>query len=184
MYLSLIPIFAIIYTLLPEGYIDHGTLPDNLWTNIYYSAVTVTTLGYGDIVPQNEIAALLVAAEAVMGVVFIGLFLNQLAHRQSRIDKKQDQELESIRERLHECDRLIQYAAVIKRIEDPDELDDSVRDFILTIDMHDWRVLERICINFLTDRDEKKFRKRFGDEMIKVEEDYKELKEKNGGRYW
>jgi Ion channel len=44
----------------------------------YFSAVTITTLGYGDIVPITNTARLLVATEAIAGVVLVGLFLNAL----------------------------------------------------------------------------------------------------------
>ena len=45
---------------------------------LYLSAVTITTLGYGDIVPISGISRLLVALESVIGIVLIGLFLNSL----------------------------------------------------------------------------------------------------------
>jgi len=48
---------------------------------LYLSAVTVTTLGYGDIVPLTTTTRLLVASEAVFGVVIAGLFLNAVARR-------------------------------------------------------------------------------------------------------
>ncbi len=42
---------------------------------LYLSAVTITTLGYGDIVPVGPTARALVAIEAVLGIVVIGVFL-------------------------------------------------------------------------------------------------------------
>lgn len=50
----------------------------------YFSAVTITTLGYGDIVPITNLARLLVAIESILGIVLIGLFLNSLARENSR----------------------------------------------------------------------------------------------------
>jgi Ion channel len=47
----------------------------------YLSVVTITTLGYGDITPVSSRARALVAAEAVWGVVLIGLFLNAVAQK-------------------------------------------------------------------------------------------------------
>jgi Ion channel len=49
----------------------------------YLSAVVITTLGLGEIVPITPPARALVAAEAVLGIVFAGLFLNALAYRAS-----------------------------------------------------------------------------------------------------
>lgn len=46
---------------------------------LYFSAVTITTVGYGDIVPITPLARTLVASEAILGVVVAGLFLNALA---------------------------------------------------------------------------------------------------------
>jgi hypothetical protein len=56
-------------------------LPDQFPRMLYFSAVTITTLGFGDIVPVTTESRLLVTAEAVAGVVFIGLFLNAIARR-------------------------------------------------------------------------------------------------------
>jgi len=58
---------------------DPSYASDHFLRMLYLSAVTVTTLGFGDITPVSEAARALVAAEAVGGVVLIGLFLNALA---------------------------------------------------------------------------------------------------------
>jgi Ion channel len=52
---------------------------DNLSRMMYLSAVTITTLGFGDIVPVTPEARWWVTAEAVTGVILIGLFLNAVA---------------------------------------------------------------------------------------------------------
>jgi Ion channel len=51
------------------------------WRMAYLSVVIITTLGFGDITPLTETARTLVALEAIIGVVVIGLFLNALARR-------------------------------------------------------------------------------------------------------
>lgn len=43
---------------------------------LYLSAVTITTLGYGDIAPLTTLARILVLSEAVIGIIVIGLFIN------------------------------------------------------------------------------------------------------------
>ncbi len=58
-----------------------GGLPDQFLRMLYFSAVSATTLGFGDIVPVTAVSRSLVTFEAVLGVVFIGLFLNALARR-------------------------------------------------------------------------------------------------------
>jgi voltage-gated potassium channel Kch len=54
---------------------------DSFVRMFYLSCVTITTLGYGDIVPLTTRARLMVSAEAVIGVVIAGLFLITLADR-------------------------------------------------------------------------------------------------------
>jgi hypothetical protein len=43
---------------------------------LYFSVVTATTLGYGDIVPLRGTARLCIGMQAIMGLVWDGLFLN------------------------------------------------------------------------------------------------------------
>jgi len=54
---------------------------ENYWRMFYFSAVTITTVGYGDIVPITNLARILISIEAILGVVLIGLFLNSLSKR-------------------------------------------------------------------------------------------------------
>jgi Ion channel len=54
---------------------------DNFWRMLYFSTVTITTLGFGDIVPISNVARILISLEAIIGVITIGLFLNALAKR-------------------------------------------------------------------------------------------------------
>jgi hypothetical protein len=48
---------------------------------VYLSASTITTVGFGDIVPLTSWARGFVTAEPICGVVFAGLFLNAIARR-------------------------------------------------------------------------------------------------------
>ncbi|WP_082969128.1 potassium channel family protein [Mycobacterium sp. E2699] len=54
---------------------------DNMVRMVYFSAVTITTLGYGDIAPIETSTRIMVTAEAVLGAVTVGLFLNAIAIR-------------------------------------------------------------------------------------------------------
>lgn len=68
--------------------------------SVYFSVVTITTLGYGEITPKSDIGMILASTEAIIGIVIIGLFLNSLWHAFSnRIEKAQD---ESVANRLSE----------------------------------------------------------------------------------
>lgn len=51
---------------------------------LYFSAVTQTTLGFGDIVPISSKTRSIVGIQSVLGIVLIGLFLNSLAQLASR----------------------------------------------------------------------------------------------------
>lgn len=54
----------------------------HILTFIYYSFVTLTTLGYGDIVPISAAARSISMAEAILGQLFIAVILGQLvSHR-------------------------------------------------------------------------------------------------------
>lgn len=62
--------------------LETGTndLEDSYWRMLYFSGVTITTLGYGDIVPITTRSRLFVSLEAILGIITVGLFLNALAH--------------------------------------------------------------------------------------------------------
>ena len=48
---------------------------------LYFSAVTATTLGYGDIAPVTPLTRNLVTVQSIVGIVLIGMFLNALAQK-------------------------------------------------------------------------------------------------------
>jgi hypothetical protein len=59
-------------------------IPGNLTRMLYLSATTVTTTGYGDIVPITARARFLAISEAILGLVIVGLFLNSIAQQRQR----------------------------------------------------------------------------------------------------
>jgi hypothetical protein len=54
-------------------------IPGQFWRMLYFSATTITTLGFGDIVPLSTAARMVVSLESVLGIVLIGLFVNALS---------------------------------------------------------------------------------------------------------
>ena len=74
--------FALAY---PYVEIDLGGRPDNWMTTIYFSIVTLTTLGYGDIVPTSASARIVVLVEVIIGYMMLGgllgIFANKMARR-------------------------------------------------------------------------------------------------------
>lgn len=58
-----------------------SSVKGNFSRMFYLSASTITTVGFGDIVPITTLARTLLAIEAIWGIIIIGLFLNSLANR-------------------------------------------------------------------------------------------------------
>jgi hypothetical protein len=50
----------------------------------YYSIVTLTTLGYGDVRPLNTPAEILAASEAILGYVLLGMLVSMLVSNPGR----------------------------------------------------------------------------------------------------
>ncbi len=73
--------FAWLYTLVGIDFGDHPTA----LSPFYYSVVTFTTLGYGDIVPSSMAGQVIAMVEVVMGYVMLGgllaIFTNKIARR-------------------------------------------------------------------------------------------------------
>lgn len=78
-------IFAVIYTSLGSRHFSSDYLPFGMHTMLYYSLVTFTTLGFGDIAPKTNLAAAIVMVEVVLGYIMLGgliaIFSGRLARR-------------------------------------------------------------------------------------------------------
>lgn len=87
LYVSATPIFALVYWALPDG---QFRFPEGEATNygswLYYSIVTITTLGFGDYTPCHPAAQAVTAIEVMCGLIFLGLFLNAVGSMKSEID--------------------------------------------------------------------------------------------------
>lgn len=75
LYLNFILVFAFAYNLIEQLWPNSftGNAPLHLDSFIYFSMITLTTIGYGDIAPVFPLARLLAGAEAIMGALFIAL---------------------------------------------------------------------------------------------------------------
>lgn len=76
LYLLAALVWAFVYTFLelidPASFnISHGQGLSNLLVFQYYSFVTITTLGYGDITPVTEVAKAISVLEAVVGQIYL-----------------------------------------------------------------------------------------------------------------
>lgn len=111
MYLGLIPIFGFLYSVLPNMQFNHENV--GFLEALYFSTITVTTTGFGDITPTNTFTRAFVMVEASIGVVSAGLFLNAITfQREENMSKLMDafetrKELSYAFARLHSHDSLI-----------------------------------------------------------------------------
>jgi hypothetical protein len=84
LYLLLGLTWAVIYLLLLTmdstalSGIEAGSWQENFSQTAYYSFVTLTTLGYGDILPKNRLAEFFVYLEAVTGVFYMAIIVSSL----------------------------------------------------------------------------------------------------------
>jgi voltage-gated potassium channel Kch len=56
-------------------------------SHLYFSFVTLTTLGYGDIVPATPLARMLTVLEAATGVLYIAITVARLVAAYQRADR-------------------------------------------------------------------------------------------------
>jgi len=76
--------YAFLFYSLKMATVVSANLPLNFGDYLYYSIVTFTTLGYGDIVPKVVTSfRLLAASEAFLGAFLMGLFIFTLARKYS-----------------------------------------------------------------------------------------------------
>jgi hypothetical protein len=61
-----------------------GDRPSDIFTPYYFSIVTYTTLGFGDVKPNNVAGEILVSTEVILGYVTLGLLLAVLSDRIAR----------------------------------------------------------------------------------------------------
>lgn len=110
-YLTLIPLFGLLYSTLPNMQFNHENV--QFLEAMYFSTITVTTTGFGDITPTNTFTRAFVMIEATIGVVSAGLFLNAITYQREQNMRNLMDAYESKKEasyafaRLHSHDSLI-----------------------------------------------------------------------------
>lgn len=113
-YVLAIPLFAVVYYLLPDG---QFRIPDNSSTDfgswLYYSTVTITTLGFGDYTPSHGLSQTITAIEVGCGLITLGFFLNAVGSMKSEIDVKSALENQRNLHLLMEKEKLNKYLPLI-----------------------------------------------------------------------
>jgi len=80
-----ISLFSVAYYLLGEAaFAMNDGLGWTLFTTTYYSVVTFTTLGFGDITPSTQLAAGVVMVEVIVGYLMLGILISILATKVAR----------------------------------------------------------------------------------------------------
>jgi len=90
-YFVCIILFALVYYFSPKGFLNQELSFINA---IYFSVVTITTLGYGDILPKSDAIQLVISVQALLGLVILGLLINAAwSSYVERIEQKTEQRL-------------------------------------------------------------------------------------------
>jgi uncharacterized protein YjbI with pentapeptide repeats len=76
----LLCLFAVLFNFVA---IDYGEYPTAI-SSFYYSVVTLTTLGYGDVLPASMAAQILAMIEVAIGYVMLGGLLSIFANKMAR----------------------------------------------------------------------------------------------------
>ena len=83
-YLLLATAFAILFVQIENHHPGAFTMAETAelrTTLLYYSLVTITTLGYGDVLPANPFAQMAAGFEAVIGVLYIAVMIGSIVNR-------------------------------------------------------------------------------------------------------
>jgi hypothetical protein len=76
-------LYALVLEVQPDAILVNGdsmewSRGDGRATLLYFSYVTLTTLGYGDVVPNSTVARMLASGEAVTGQLFVAILIARL----------------------------------------------------------------------------------------------------------
>ena len=72
--------FSILYYMNPDAIVDQDGNQLEGFEFVYFSIVTITTLGYGDYLPAGTLGQVLVSLEVMLGILIIGFFMVSIGH--------------------------------------------------------------------------------------------------------
>ncbi|WP_041279584.1 ion channel [Desulfobacula toluolica] len=64
--------YRLLYSYFPELFTIANDRPPTKFTYYYYSIVTFTTLGFGDIVPNDIKSEIIITIEVILGYIMLG----------------------------------------------------------------------------------------------------------------
>lgn len=80
MVLNCIAVFACFYMLIGTVVSADGNAIQGVWKHFYFSAVTLTTLGYGNLTPQGVASEIIATIEAIVGFMGVALLVGVLVY--------------------------------------------------------------------------------------------------------
>lgn len=96
LYLLTIFVFGCAYSWLSVPFMkDDHEISLSLYHAVYFSVVTITTLGYGDITPSNNLGMFMVGIESILGIVTLGLFLTSISIKLAKQHQEEFLKLET-----------------------------------------------------------------------------------------
>jgi voltage-gated potassium channel len=81
-----------------------------VWDGIWWAFVTVTTVGYGDVIPQSDVGRVIAIVVMMLGIVFFSLLTAAIAATFVKQDERPDEvraELREISTRLERIERVL-----------------------------------------------------------------------------
>lgn len=74
-----VPIYGMLETAMPGSYVDNTLSGPVQWQQlVYYSLITLSTAGYGDILPTTMWARMLAGIEVTIGVLYVAILVARL----------------------------------------------------------------------------------------------------------
>lgn len=74
-----VPIYGMLETAIPGSYVDNTLGAPVQWQQfVYYSLITLSTAGYGDILPASMWARMLSGIEVTIGVLYVAILVARL----------------------------------------------------------------------------------------------------------
>ena len=74
-----VPLYGMLETAIPGSFVDNTLGTPVQWQQfVYYSLITLSTAGYGDILPASMLARMLAGLEVTIGVLYIAILVARL----------------------------------------------------------------------------------------------------------
>ncbi len=88
-YFACIIFFAVVYFYCSPTALQNFNQELSPINALYFSIVTITTLGYGDILPTSEPMQLVISVQALLGIVILGMLINAAwSNYAEKVEKK------------------------------------------------------------------------------------------------